>query len=81
MSITTNKAGPSLVPGRGLGTALDYAGASHQRAVVLLLLFSLLAFLPGFFQIPPVDRDEARFAQTTKQILETCENVHIRFQH
>ena len=81
MSITTNKAGPSLVPGRGLGTALDYAGASHQRAVVLLLLFSLLAFLPGFFQIPPVDRDEARFAQATKQMLETGEYVDIRFQN
>ena len=81
MSITTNKAGPSLVPGRGLGTALDYAVVSHRRAVVLLLLFSLLAFLPGFFQIPPVDRDEARFAQATKQMLETGEYVDIRFQN
>jgi 4-amino-4-deoxy-L-arabinose transferase-like glycosyltransferase len=81
VSITTNKAGPSLVPGRGLGTALDYAVASHRRAVVLLLLFSLLAFLPGFFQIPPVDRDEARFAQATKQMLETGEYVDIRFQN
>jgi 4-amino-4-deoxy-L-arabinose transferase-like glycosyltransferase len=64
-----------------LGTALDYAVASHARAVVLLLLFSLLAFLPGFFQIPPVDRDEARFAQATKQMLETGEYVDIRFQN
>ncbi|MGA8389295.1 MAG: glycosyltransferase family 39 protein, partial [Pseudolabrys sp.] len=79
--MTTNKAGPSLVPGRGLGTALDYAVVSHRRAVVLLLLFSLLAFLPGFFQIPPVDRDEARFAQATKQMLETGEYVDIRFQN
>jgi 4-amino-4-deoxy-L-arabinose transferase-like glycosyltransferase len=46
----------------------------------LLLLFSLLAFLPGFFQIPPVDRDEARFAQATKQMLESGEYVDIRFQ-
>ena len=46
-----------------------------------LLLFSLLAFLPGFFQIPPVDRDEARFAQATKQMLETGEYVDIRFQN
>jgi 4-amino-4-deoxy-L-arabinose transferase-like glycosyltransferase len=81
VSITTNKAGPSLVPGRGLGTALDYAVVSHRRAVVFLLLFSLLAFLPGFFQIPPVDRDEARFAQATKQMLETGEYVDIRFQN
>jgi 4-amino-4-deoxy-L-arabinose transferase-like glycosyltransferase len=49
--------------------------------VLLLLLFSLLAFLPGFFQIPPVDRDEARFAQATKQMLETGEYVDIRFQN
>jgi 4-amino-4-deoxy-L-arabinose transferase-like glycosyltransferase len=81
VSITTNKAGSSLFPGHGLGTALDYAVASHRRAVVLLLLFSLLAFLPGFFRIPPVDRDEARFAQATKQMLETGEYVDIRFQN
>jgi len=81
LSITTNKAGPSLGSGRGLATALDYAAASHRRAAVLLLLFSLVAFLPGFFQIPPVDRDEARFAQATKQMLETGEYVDIRFQN
>jgi 4-amino-4-deoxy-L-arabinose transferase-like glycosyltransferase len=46
----------------------------------VLVLASLLAFLPGFFQIPPTDRDEARFAQATKQMLETGEYVDIRFQ-
>jgi 4-amino-4-deoxy-L-arabinose transferase-like glycosyltransferase len=81
VSITTNKAGPSLGSGRGLATALDYAVVSHRRAAVLLLLFSLVAFLPGFFQIPPVDRDEARFAQATKQMLETGEYIDIRFQN
>ena len=39
----------------------------HARAVAALILIALLAFLPGFFQIPPTDRDEARFAQATKQ--------------
>ncbi len=29
------------------------------------------AFLPGFFNLPPIDRDEARFAQATKQMIET----------
>src|SRR5581483_4146567 len=33
-----------------------------------------------FFQIPPVDRDEARFAQATKQMLETGDYLDIRFQ-
>ena len=47
---------------------------------MLLVAFSLVAFLPGFFQISPVDRDEARFAQATKQMLETHEYVDIRFQ-
>ena len=44
------------------------------------IVFSLIAFLPGFFQIPPVDRDEARFAQATKQMLESGQYVDIRFQ-
>jgi 4-amino-4-deoxy-L-arabinose transferase-like glycosyltransferase len=80
VSITTNEAGPSIAPARALAAALDYAVGSHRRASALLVAFSLLAFLPGFFQIPPVDRDEARFAQATKQMLETHEYVDIRFQ-
>ncbi|HUD85524.1 MAG TPA: glycosyl transferase, partial [Xanthobacteraceae bacterium] len=46
----------------------------------MLLLVSLLLFLPGFFQIPPVDRDEAYFAQATKQMIETGDYVDIRYQ-
>ena len=59
---------------------LDYATGSNVRAVAFLLVFCLVAFLPGFFQIPPVDRDEARFAQATKQMVESGEYVDIRFQ-
>lgn len=81
MSATAGRAGSTSVPGRGLGAVLDYAVVSHRRVLSLLLLVSLLAFLPGFFQIPPVDRDEARFAQATKQMLETGEYVDIRFQN
>jgi 4-amino-4-deoxy-L-arabinose transferase-like glycosyltransferase len=80
MSTATNDARQSLQPGRGLSAALDYAGASHRRACGLLIVFSLIAFLPGFFQIPPVDRDEARFAQATKQMLESGQYIDIRFQ-
>ena len=43
-------------------------------------LCGLLLFLPGFFNIPPIDRDEARFAQATKQMVETGDFVDIRFQ-
>src|SRR5262249_42951824 len=36
--------------------------------------------LPAFSPTPPVDRDEARFAQATKQMIETGNYVDIRFQ-
>lgn len=65
----------------GLTAVLDWGTASHKRAAAVLILASLLAFLPGFFQIPPTDRDEARFAQATRQMLETGEYVDIRFQN
>jgi 4-amino-4-deoxy-L-arabinose transferase-like glycosyltransferase len=80
VSSATGEARPTIDLQRGLSAALDFAVASHRRAAALLVVFSLLAFLPGFFQIPPVDRDEARFAQATKQMLETNEYVDIRFQ-
>ncbi len=65
---------------RGLSGTLDFATGTHARALVLLVAFCLLAFLPGFFQIPPVDRDEARFAQATKQMVESGDYIDIRFQ-
>ena len=80
MSTTTDDVQPTPVPTRGLAAALDVAAASHIRAVLVLLAFCLIAFLPGFFQIPPVDRDEARFAQATKQMVESGDYVDIRFQ-
>jgi 4-amino-4-deoxy-L-arabinose transferase-like glycosyltransferase len=58
----------------------DFAIGSHKRAVAALIVIALLAFLPGFFNTPPVDRDEARFAQATKQMIESGDYVDIRFQ-
>ncbi|MGO4673017.1 ArnT family glycosyltransferase [Bosea sp. 2YAB26] len=57
-----------------------FASASHWRACVFLLLLSLAAFLPGFTSLQPLDRDEPRFAQASKQMLETGDFVDIRFQ-
>jgi 4-amino-4-deoxy-L-arabinose transferase-like glycosyltransferase len=64
----------------GIGSLMGFAAASHLRAVAVLAVISLASFLPGFFQIPPVDRDEPRFAQATKQMVETGDYVDIRFQ-
>jgi 4-amino-4-deoxy-L-arabinose transferase-like glycosyltransferase len=77
---TTIREVPRSHRGGGLVTLLDFARVSHARASAFLIAFCLLAFLPGFFQIPPVDRDEARFAQATKQMVETGDYVDIRFQ-
>jgi 4-amino-4-deoxy-L-arabinose transferase-like glycosyltransferase len=81
MSSTTDHARQSIGPANGLSAIVSYASASHRRAALALIVLALVAFLPGFFQIPPVDRDEARFAQATKQMIETGNYVDIRFQN
>jgi 4-amino-4-deoxy-L-arabinose transferase-like glycosyltransferase len=67
-------------PGSRLMRVIDFVTASHPRSIAFLVLCGLLLFLPGFFNIPPIDRDEARFAQATKQMVETSDFVDIRFQ-
>ncbi len=65
---------------RGLSLLSDFGTATHGRACAVLLALCLLAFLPGFMRTPPIDRDEARFAQATKQMVETGDYVDIRYQ-
>lgn len=50
------------------------------RAYALIALVTLAAALPGFARIPVMDRDEARFAQASRQMLETGDFVAIRVQ-
>ena len=59
---------------------LERITESRSRSAIILVVFALLAFLPGFFQIPPIDRDEARYAQATRQMMETGNYLDIRFQ-
>ena len=47
---------------------------------LLLTLLCALLFLPGLASIPPTDRDESRFMQASKQMLESGDWVHMRFQ-
>lgn len=49
------------------------------RPVLVLSLVALLAWLPGFFMLPPLDRDESRFAQASHQMLQTRNYIDIRF--
>ncbi|WP_420332220.1 ArnT family glycosyltransferase [Roseibium sp.] len=53
----------------------------HDLTAPLLLVFlSLLLFVPGQWTVPPLDRDEPRYTQATKQMLETDDYIDIRFQ-
>ncbi|WP_417668843.1 ArnT family glycosyltransferase [Roseibium sp.] len=49
-------------------------------APLILLVLALALFAPGQWTVPPLDRDEPRFTQATKQMLETGDYVDIRFQ-
>ena len=48
-----------------------------RRPRALLVAFCLLLWLPGLFTLPPTDRDESRFAQASKQMIETGDYVRI----
>jgi 4-amino-4-deoxy-L-arabinose transferase-like glycosyltransferase len=50
-------------------------------AAVCIALVAVAAFTPGFTTIPPIDRDESRFSQATRQMVATGDYVEIRFQN
>ncbi|AEI03108.1 glycosyl transferase [Afipia carboxidovorans OM5] len=66
--------------GGRLTPVLDAVSRTHTRAIAFLVACGFLFFLPGLFNIGPIDRDEARFAQASKQMVETGDLVDIRFQ-
>lgn len=51
-----------------------------NRNYILLFLFSLVMTVSGLASMPPIDRDESRFVQATKQMAESGDYVDIRFQ-
>ena len=53
----------------------------HSRAALYALMAVLSALvLLGHHTVPPMDRDESRFAQASKQMLQTGDYVTVRFQ-
>ncbi len=53
---------------------------SRQRSVLSLLLLCLAVYVPGLFVLPPIDRDEARFAQASREMVETGDWIVPRVQ-
>lgn len=50
------------------------------RGPAVAAVVAFLAGLPGLIAVPPLDRDESRFAQATAQMLESRDFVVIRYQ-
>jgi 4-amino-4-deoxy-L-arabinose transferase-like glycosyltransferase len=48
-----------------------------QHPRLLLVCLCLALWLPGFFTLPPGDRDESRFAQATRQMIQSGDYVRI----
>lgn len=49
--------------------------ADSGTGAAALLVLCLALYLPGFFSLPAVDRDESRFAQASRQMLESRDFV------
>ncbi len=81
MTTSLSAGGPArLAPADRIGRGLDALSFTHTRAVAALIALCLILFLPGQISLQPMDRDEPRFAQASKQMLETGDLVNIRFQ-
>ena len=52
-----------------------------RRPFALLALLGLILWLPGILGLPALDRDESRFAQSSRQMVESGDLVDIRFGH
>ena len=54
--------------------------SSGVRPFWILTILCALLYLPGITSLPPIDRDEARFMQSTKKMIESGDYGRIRFQ-
>ena len=52
-----------------------------RRPGAVLAILGLLLWLPGVLSLPALDRDESRFAESSRQMVESGDPVDIRFGH
>ncbi len=69
--MSDTNAAPRMKPG---------APMTWRLSLFCVASFALVTALAGLFALPPLDRDEARFAQATAQMIESGDYVTIRFQ-
>src|SRR5258708_4944367 len=80
MVVTVDNKERSRASARSLKTIVDCAVGGAARAVAVVVVVGVVGCVAGLLSIPAIDRDEARFAQATKQMVESGEYVDIRFQ-
>ena len=54
--------------------------AIHVKELIVLLLLSLSLFFSSINSLPVLDRDEARYVQSSKQMVESKNYLSIKFQ-
>ena len=69
--MTDSQTAPKPIPG--------HLARLARHGYGLLALICLLLWLPGLLSLPALDRDESRFAQSSRQMLDSGNYVDIRF--
>ena len=59
---------------------LDTLGKGHRLAAGALLALALFTYLPGVFLLPPVDRTEIVYAQSSRGMLERGDAIDATFE-
>lgn len=54
--------------------------SSKWAAWIVLFALTFSASVPGVFMLPALDRDESRFAQASKQMIESGDYIRLRYQ-
>jgi 4-amino-4-deoxy-L-arabinose transferase-like glycosyltransferase len=65
---------------RSTGALIGWIEGPAWRRAVAFFAIALVTLLPGLAALPPTDRDESRFVQASRQMVETGDLVDIRFQ-
>jgi 4-amino-4-deoxy-L-arabinose transferase-like glycosyltransferase len=61
------------------GPARSWLEMAARRPFLAILLVALAGWLSGMVLLPPTDRDESRFAEASRQMVETGNFIDIRF--
>lgn len=69
--IDSNQAAAGIVRAAAIEGFFDSIVASRMRSIVAILIVTLVAFLPGFQTIAPLDREEPHYVLGTKLMTET----------